>query len=169
MSNFRIRETGEVVSQGELRRRNSNTSFPAVWDESVFEHLQIDPIFASPQPSNTDPLKTVRQNGVVQDAKGKWVENWEVIDIFSDTTLQDGTVKTKAEQEAEFLSKRNEQQWINIRSQRDSLLKETDWMSIRAADTGTPMSSEWATYRQSLRDITTQSDPFNITWPTKPI
>jgi len=26
----------------------------------------------------------------------------------------------------------------------------------------------WATYRQELRDITTQSDPFNIIWPSKP-
>jgi len=25
----------------------------------------------------------------------------------------------------------------------------------------------WATYRQALRDITTQADPFNITWPNQ--
>ena len=31
------------------------------------------------------------------------------------------------------------------------------------------MTDEQKTYRQALRDLpTTQSDPFNITWPTKP-
>ena len=168
MSNFRIRATGEVVSQGELRRRHWNTSFPAVWDAGVLDFIGVDPVFAAPQPSNTDPLKNVRQNGVIQDSKGKWIENWEVVDIFSDITLENGTVKTKAEQETEYLTARNTTQWASVRNQRDNLLKETDWMSIRAADTGTPMSAEWATYRQALRDITTQSDPFNITWPEKP-
>lgn len=27
----------------------------------------------------------------------------------------------------------------------------------------------WATYRQALRDITTQLDPFKIDWPKQPI
>ena len=160
MSDFRIRETGEVVSQGELRRRNSNTSFPAVWDQSVFEFLQVDPVFFAPQPSNTDPLKTVRKNGVVQDGQGRWIENWEVVDLF--------TGEDKAAKETEYLAKRTADQWVSVRNTRDNKLKETDWMTTRAADTGTPMASEWATYRQALRDITTQTDPFNITWPIKP-
>tara|TARA_R110000868_G_scaffold409392_1_gene694782 strand:- start:90 stop:593 length:504 start_codon:yes stop_codon:yes gene_type:complete len=167
MSNFRIRETGEVVSQGELRRRHWNTSFPSVWDQGVFEHIGIDPIFVSPQPENTDPLKTVRQNGVVQDSNGNWVENWEVVDMFADTTVE-GVTTTKAQHEETYITARNATQWTAIRSDRDTRLKETDWVSIRAADTATPMSAEWAAYRQALRDITTQTDPFSITWPTKP-
>jgi hypothetical protein len=31
-----------------------------------------------------------------------------------------------------------------------------------------PITEEWRTYRQALRDITNQSSPFTITWPTKP-
>lgn len=168
MSNFRIRSTGEVVSQGELRRRNSNTSFPAVWGESVFEFLGVDPIFAAPQPTNTDPLKTVRQNGVVEDANGNWVENWEVVDMFADTTDEEGNVTTKAENEAAYLAQRAATQWTSVRSTRDQRLKDTDWVTIRAADTGVAVSAEWAEYRQALRDITEQADPFNITWPVKP-
>lgn len=169
MSDFRIRETGEVVSQGELRRRNSNTSFPAVWDQAVFEFLQVDPVFFAPQPSNTDPLKTIRKNGVVQDGQGRWIENWEVVDLFTgDITDKNNVTKTKAEQETEYLAKRNADQWAAVRNTRDNKLKETDWMTNRAADTGTPMATEWATYRQALRDITTQTDPFNITWPVAP-
>lgn len=167
MANFRIRETGEVVSQGELRRRHWNTSFPAVWNQDVFEHIGIDPVFAAPQPTNTDPLKTVRQNGVVQDGNGKWVDNYEIVDMFADTTVE-GVTTTKAQHEEAFMAARNATQWIAIRSDRDNRLKETDWVSIRAADTATPMSAEWAAYRQALRDITTQTDPFSITWPIKP-
>jgi len=28
--------------------------------------------------------------------------------------------------------------------------------------------TDWQTYRQSLRDITNQSDPYDITWPNIP-
>tara|TARA_Y100001972_G_C7590331_1_gene295927 strand:- start:377 stop:811 length:435 start_codon:yes stop_codon:yes gene_type:complete len=54
--------------------------------------------------------------------------------------------------------------WGEVRAQRDNLLKDTDWR----ASSDLTLSDEWKTYRQALRDITTQSDPFNITWPTKP-
>ena len=33
---------------------------------------------------------------------------------------------------------------------------------------GTAISESIKTYRQALRDITDQSDPFDITWPAKP-
>lgn len=53
----------------------------------------------------------------------------------------------------------------DIRSQRNTLLAETDWMAL-SDNTLTP---EWATYRQALRDITEQAGfPENVTWPTQP-
>ena len=58
--------------------------------------------------------------------------------------------------------------WQQIRNQRNRLLLETDWVVTKASDTGVAVSDEWKTYRQALRDIPTQSDPDNITWPTKP-
>ena len=58
--------------------------------------------------------------------------------------------------------------WIQVRNERNRLLSETDWVAARASETGVAVSSEWKTYRQALRDIPTQSDPENITWPTKP-
>ena len=59
---------------------------------------------------------------------------------------------------------RDSEHWIGIRRVRDELLAECDW---RACSDRT-MSENWKTYRQALRDITTQSDPYNITWPTIP-
>ena len=58
--------------------------------------------------------------------------------------------------------------WQGIRLQRNRLLLETDWVAARASETGVAVSDDWKTYRQALRDVPTQSDPDNITWPTKP-
>jgi hypothetical protein len=57
--------------------------------------------------------------------------------------------------------------WAAIRAQRDALLAQSDWRSIRAADAGVPLASAWLAYRQALRDITAQ-DPDDVTWPTAP-
>ena len=60
------------------------------------------------------------------------------------------------------------QKWVRIRSERDQKLAKTDWIVIKASETGVAETDAWKTYRQSLRDLTTQSDPDNITWPTEP-
>ena len=61
-----------------------------------------------------------------------------------------------------------DQQWYIVKSQRDQFLQQSDWRVVKASDTGIPLSQEWKDYRQALRDITTQADPFNIIWPTPP-
>ena len=54
--------------------------------------------------------------------------------------------------------------WKCIRLRRDQLLAETDWWAVSDR---TPTAEQIA-YRQDLRDVPTQSDPDDITWPTKP-
>jgi hypothetical protein len=39
----------------------------------------------------------------------------------------------------------------------------------KAVDTDEPVSIKWKEYRQALRDVTLQDDPFNIIWPDEPI
>tara|TARA_B100000212_G_C27181202_1_gene450381 strand:- start:42 stop:323 length:282 start_codon:yes stop_codon:yes gene_type:complete len=58
--------------------------------------------------------------------------------------------------------------WVVIRGQRDSLLTKSDWVVTKSLETGVSISNDWKTYRQALRDVPTQSDPDNITWPTEP-
>jgi lipase chaperone LimK len=56
----------------------------------------------------------------------------------------------------------------NIRKKRNALLAESDWTQIADA---TVDKTAWATYRQSLRDITTHSnfpDLEDSDWPTAP-
>ena len=64
-----------------------------------------------------------------------------------------------AELTEEELQSRVDSQWALIRNQRNQLLAQSDWTQL--ADT--PVDKDkWALYRQELRDITTQADPFNI-------
>ena len=62
------------------------------------------------------------------------------------------------------------EKWVNVRAERDRRIAATDWRVIVASesDEGSDLSSNWKNYRKALRDITEQSDPDNITWPTEP-
>ena len=60
-------------------------------------------------------------------------------------------------------------QWKRIRTERDRLIAETDWMML--SDTGT-VSTAWKNYRKALREIPSSQDSVtrfkDITWPSKP-
>ena len=54
----------------------------------------------------------------------------------------------------------------DIRSHRNRLLTETDWM----ANSDVTMSDAWKTYRQTLRDIPASNTVYaNVTWPSRPV
>ena len=167
MSEYRIKETGEILSQGQVRRMHSNTSLPKVWDANVCTVLGIDPVLAAPKPETTGYTQAVR-NGATQDANGNWVQAWSVVDMFADTT-EDGVTTTKAEHEAAYQADLDAKAAESVRTQRDAKLEESDWMVIRSAETGVALPTEWATYRQALRDITDQIGfPNEINWPVEP-
>lgn len=88
-------------------------------------------------------------------------DNW----IASDTALigevyADGVFSTPEPEAAA--------QWAVVRAERDLLLDKCDWWVTRAIEKNATISAEQQAYREALRDITTQSDPFNITWPASP-
>ena len=91
-----------------------------------------------------------------------------------DQIINGVTVAMTAAEIAEFNARKPTEadvlnrQWQGIRSERDDLLAKTDWVVTRASETGVAETDAWKTYRQALRDITTQSNPWDITWPTKP-
>ena len=90
--------------------------------------------------------------------------------------LVDGVVVPLTDEEqAEYDA--NNTAWTNdapnrrmaeLRRKRNLLLAETDYMAL----SDVTMSDVWATYRQALRDITTQTpsddELSNITFPEKP-
>ena len=53
---------------------------------------------------------------------------------------------------------------------RNILLSDSDWTQSNDSPLSDSKKAEWATYRQSLRDLpATESDPENATFPTKPL
>ena len=56
--------------------------------------------------------------------------------------------------------------WDTIRAKRDQLIRDTDWTMIPGA---TVDQSQWAAYRQILRDLPqTYDNPEDVVWPTQP-
>lgn len=53
-----------------------------------------------------------------------------------------------------------------VRAERNAKLAASDWTQVADAPVD---KAAWATYRQSLRDISTQTGfPWEVTWPTEP-
>jgi len=161
---FRVRSSGEVKNQGEIRKLNSNVSLPKVWGENVYEALGIDPVLETPKPDTTGDYKVVVRNGVEQDANNNWVQAWVERDMFSDTE-EDGVTTTKAEHETAYQARLDADAADSVRAERETKLKESDWMAL----SDVTMTAEWSTYRQALRDIPEQTGfPHTVTWPTEP-
>ena len=59
----------------------------------------------------------------------------------------------------------DEEKWFDIREKRNRLIAETDFYAL----SDVTMTTEMSNYRQALRDLpSTQSDPDDIVFPTKP-
>ena len=162
--NYRNKTTGAISTQGEIRQANKHRSFPRVWDADVCTLLDIDPILAAPKPSSTS-LQAVNANGAVQDSLGNWVEAWSVVDAFSDTTNDEGVTTSKADNEAAYTASLDATAAASVRAERDALIKATDFYAL----SDVVIATEMTTYRQALRDISSQAGfPNTITWPTVP-
>tara|TARA_R110000803_G_scaffold26584_1_gene62727 strand:- start:1087 stop:1470 length:384 start_codon:yes stop_codon:yes gene_type:complete len=56
--------------------------------------------------------------------------------------------------------------WAAIRTQRDKLMAQSDWMAMPDSPA---MSDPWTAYRTALRNLpASQADPDDIVWPTAP-
>ena len=81
---------------------------------------------------------------------------------------------TEAEITAKITELDNAEAMILLRQERDVRLAKTDWR----ASSDLTLSSEWSTYRQTLRDLPATATPTldasynldltSITWPTEP-
>jgi hypothetical protein len=65
------------------------------------------------------------------------------------------------------LAAKTQAQWASVRAQQRELLYKSDW-TCSVTDYEVPNKSEWVQYRAALRDVTSQADPFNISWPSPP-
>lgn len=169
MSEYRIRSTGEVKSQGLIRSMHPNVSLPKAWGVNVHEALGIDPVLRSPKPEPSGDYKIVVRNGVEQDANGNWVWAWTENDMFQEYTETDEegveTTVTVQDQIDAKVAADNAALEATERATRDDLLKATDHYGL----SDVAMTEAMTVYRQALRDIPQQEGfPQTITWPTKP-
>ena len=75
------------------------------------------------------------------------------------------TQPTDAQVAAEIARLDGQREWDALRTKRNELLAETDYLAL--ADH--TLSADMTAYRQSLRDLPSNTtDPANPVWPTKP-
>jgi hypothetical protein len=129
-----------------LRASHPNVSFPANLTNEVL--AEWDMYVVTPTPMPTDYTKNITE-GTPTLIDGIYYKNW---------------VQTNASEEE--INYRIQSKWEDIRIQRNELLTECDWTQL--SDVSQTIKDLWTVYRQQLRDITNQQNPFNIEWPVKP-
>ena len=158
---IRIRSTGQVLLQHEWEKWVAQTyakSLSGISEEAV-NRFESDIVFEGPQATGGTVYQYSQRDGVEQ-IDGKWYTKYILGPVFTDGET------TAAEQEAAYKAMKDAEQAANVRNSRTEMLKDCDWTQI--ADS-TADKAVWATYRQALRDITTQSGfPWTITWPESP-
>lgn len=123
--------------------------------------------------------------------KGAWVnydKNTELLEtdgylpviVIEETTAEKPIVKYREvngqiEQYAESApvpsvpEPTSEQQEMQIRAQRNSLLTLCDWTQLPDAPLTAEQKQTWVEYRQALRDVPEQAGfPENVVWPSTP-
>jgi hypothetical protein len=137
---IRIKETGAVVLQSELRSMYPNVSGPL---DDLY-----DVVFEGPQAQPTR-YQIAFEDGVEQKSDGKWYTKYSVADM-----------------DAEAIAAKDAEQAKAVRQQRTNKLKDSDWTQVADAPVD---KAAWATHRQALRDITSQAGfPWTINWPVAP-
>jgi hypothetical protein len=166
MPEYRIKETGEIIT--DLKGAFPNASLPAVLTPADLEFLGVDPVLEGPQPATTTVYQFAFRDGI-KEINGKWFTKYAIGPVFADYIDDEGVTHTAAEQEAAYKAQKDHAQWEAIRTDRNKRLADTDWTQLDDTPIANTDKSQWALYRQALRDITTQADPFHIEWPALPV
>jgi hypothetical protein len=136
-----------AVTEDNFRALFPNTNFSGPFVAGEVEPLGFGLYDFSNQPDLGTFEKAV-EVAPVKNEYGIWRQTW-VVEPMND----------------EEVAARTEQEWVNVRNQRNFYLLRSDWTQLPDAPVD---AATWAIYRQALRDIAEQTDPFNIVWPTPP-
>ena len=165
---IRIRESGAVMYESEFRALHPNTSMPQQLSEELLNDFGADVVFEGPQATGGTVYQYSQAQGVEQ-VNGKWYTKYVLGPTFIDT-VEDGVTTTAIEHENAYKAQKDAEQAKSVRATRDAKLAECDWTQVADALLDAPVDKAvWATYRQSLRDITTQTGfPWTVEWPDAP-
>lgn len=145
MAEYRIQETGAVVTESELRAMYPNTSFPYVLTEELVNDLGADVVFEGPQPTATK-YQVVYRDGV-EEMEGKWYTKYSVADMDDEA---------KAAVDAATIT--------SNKVTRNTKLSDTDWTQLADVPLTADCKTAFAAYRQALRDL----DMLDPVWPDAP-
>ncbi len=149
MAEFRLRATGQVMLEDELRRWARDNGGPS-WDRTTDEVLEVlgaDVVFEGPQAQPTRYQIAFRDG--VEQVDGRWFTKYSVADLDDEAKAAKDAEQAKA-----------------MREQRNQKLKDTDWTQVADAPGD---KAAWAIHRQALRDITSQAGfPWTVNWPEQP-
>ena len=149
-----VKATNNQIDQypytvGDLRRDNPNTSFPKHVPEATMAKFGMYLVGYEAAPDYDPMTQCIEHSNMPVLKNGKWMLTKTVVALTAEQIASRDAAKAK-----------------EVRSQRDRLLAETDWTQIGDAPVDAIV---WQTYRQALRDITSQAGfPHNVVWPTKP-
>ena len=130
----------------QLIEDNYNVSFPIDLTIELLNEWGVFIVQQTTKP-NDYTKNIVEGNPVLID--GSYYQNW----VQNDATEEE-------------IANKIQNKWIEVREIRSQLLIETDWTQL--GDIPTETKVLYTSYRQDLRDITSQSNPFNLVWPVKP-
>jgi hypothetical protein len=157
-------ETKQIFNnEEEFRQSYPNVSFPVVLDYYALEYANVSEVVETLEPTPSF-LERTQYDGV-QFINGKWIEVWSIVSRYDDPILQKELEEDLKQQQADAIIT----EWQNIKTLRNDALSQTDFIFLLDA---IPVTDEckqaFIKYRQLLRDITLQPDPYNITWPVIP-
>lgn len=137
----------EKYTIGQLRRDNPQVSFPKIIPDAILADYDVYPLVQVDRPQ-VDHTKNVLESTPVQ-IDDAWNQAWDITDATP-----------------EQVAERTNERARSVRQERNQFLSNCDWTQLPDAPVN---SAAWATYRQSLRDISSQPGfPWEITWPVEP-
>lgn len=138
-------------SLDQFKRDFANVSFPASISNEILSSFDVFPVSESQKPE-TDRFAYAVKRSIPDQVDGVWTVLWDVVQ------------KTQ-----EQLDEETERQSDIVRDSRNGKLSSCDWTQIPDAPLTVEQRQAWQTYRQALRDITTQDGfPWNVVWPSRP-
>ena len=165
---IRNRSNGELTTVSQFKATQPNTSFPKQITTDILDSYGYDPVLNGAAATVTAPYGVSTRSGV-EEVKGQWFTKFIAGPVFTDTTDDEDVATTAADNEAAYKAGVDATAATSVRTQRDKLIAETDWIIVKAKETSTNVPAAIKTYRQELRDLPSADGfPHTMTWPTKP-
>lgn len=124
----------------EIRAAFPDVSMPALLSDNVLSSIGVALVRPTNKPQGivVEEVEPVLQNNV-------WIQQWRV---------------------REHTAQETEEKSLEVRSERNRLLSESDWTQVGDSPVDKLI---WSQYRSQLRDITMQPGfPWSVEWPISP-